>query len=137
MTETRQCEQCGGSTHPASVPTACRGLLPGDPEIVAMCERCLWVHTCSGPAHHETVDPASFTSALPQDADAAVAVGLLLTFLSSLALHRREIETVVEYLEAEGVDPLLVLDRLVTDAHVELAIDPGRRRDQLAQILQR
>jgi hypothetical protein len=55
--------------------------------------------------------------------------------LDSLALNRAAIESLVAFLEAEGVDLFLTLDRLLESPDVEPYVDLARRRDQLAQLL--
>lgn len=130
------CPSCGAEAWVRPVPTPCRRVLAGDPATVTLCGRCLSVHPAPGVPVDRDWEPADVSDALPPDPDAAVAVGMLVTLLSSLALHRREIETIVEYLEEHpGVDPLLALDRLGTSPVLEPPTDLDRRRDQLAQIL--
>lgn len=88
----------------------------------------------------------------PDDADAAppwetihgrfptgtegLALLLLIDRLDSLALNRREIESIVEYLETNGVDVFLNIDRLVADPEIEPHVDLARRRDQLDALLE-
>lgn len=130
------CPSCGTEAWVRPVPTPCRGLLDGDPATVTMCGHCLTVSPAPGVPVDRDWDPSDASGALPADPAAAVAVGMLVTLLSSLALHRREIETIVEYLEEHpGVDPLLALDRLGTSPLLAPPTDLDRRRDQLAQVL--
>lgn len=132
------CPECSGPTVIRSVPTGVRGLLADDPETVRVCEVCLLAQPAPGAALTPGWDPAAVNGALPTDPDAAIALSFLVTFLSSLALHRAEIEETVVYLEeAHGVDPLLALDRLKTTPQLQPAIDLSRRREQLAQLLSR
>ncbi len=102
---------------------------------VRFCARCLRVNPAPGEPVDRAWEPGDISSALPADPDAAVAVGLLITFLDSLALNRDAVETVVDYLEQCGVDPLLALDRLGTAPLLAPDIDLDRRRHQLAQVL--
>lgn len=132
------CTACGGTTVIRPVPDDCRGLLPDDPQTVRLCERCLLVSPAAGAQVRFDWDPMTVSGALPNDPDAALAMGLVVTFLDSLALHRRELETVVAYLEREtGVDPLLALDRFAASPDLDPAIDVMGRQQQLAQVLGR
>lgn len=131
-----ECPACDRSAVIVAVPEACRGLLEGDPATVLLCEHCLQVHPAPGRPVDAAWEPGETSSALPNDAEASVALGMLITFLSSLALHRREAEAVVAYLEEyPGVDPLIALDRVTTAPLLDPAIDIDRRRHQLAQLL--
>jgi len=50
-------------------------------------------------------------------------------------MHREEITALLERVEREGVDPLLVLDRLDASYGEAAHVDLGRRRRQLEQLL--
>lgn len=131
------CEQCGGKTVVRPVPEGCRGLLDQDPAIVRVCERCLLVTPASGIPVQSAWDPGEVSDSLPRDPDAAIALAMGVTFFASLALHRRELEVVVAYLESEcGVDPLLAFDRMGTASELEPAVDVVGRRDQLVQLME-
>lgn len=67
--------------------------------------------------------------------DGGVGLVVLLQQLDSLALNRPAIESVVGYLETQGVDLFLTLDRLLDAPDVDPYFDLARRRDQLAQLL--
>ena len=113
-------------------------VLEAETSIVRVCEHCLTVEPAPATPVTREWSPTDVNDALPKDPDAAVATAVLLTLLSSLALNREEIQSVVEYLETEqGVDPLLALDRISTVPGLHLPIDPQRRRAQLAQLLDR
>lgn len=131
------CERCGGETVVRPVPPGCHGVLDGDPAMIELCQRCLGVTPAPGRPATRDWDPHAVDEALPADPDAAVAVALLVTLLSSLALNRTEIEQVVDYLEAEaGVDPLLAIQRLADNDALAPAADLDRREHQLAQFLE-
>jgi len=95
----------------------CLSVEPGDPDDVDATPRWMTIH-------------ARFPTGTE-----GVAVLLLIERLDSLALNRREIESLVEYLEANGVDIFLTLDRLVTTPEIEPFFDLGRRCDQLNALL--
>jgi hypothetical protein len=119
-----------------AVPADYRDLLPESPAVVTVCPTCFAIE----PADDETptVSAAALTDisdAIPPDEDAAVPLVLALGLLSSSALYRDEIETLLRAVERAGVDPLLVCDRLATDPDIEPAADLARRRRQLAQLL--
>lgn len=133
-----RCPTCEGPAAIRPVPTALRGILEDDPATVSICERCLAVHPAPGLSVTREWNPSEVSGALPNDPEATVGVAMLVTFLDSIALHRREIEGIVAYLEeGPGVDPLLALDRLRTAPRIEPSIDLERRREQLAQTLSR
>lgn len=130
-----RCGECAGSTVIRPVPDRCRGLLAEDPATVRVCERCLRVTPAPGSPVTRGWDPASVSGGLPREPHAAVALALGVTFFSSLAMHRRELEAVTAYLEHEGVDALLAFDRIGTAPELEPAVDVVGRRDQLAQLM--
>ncbi len=126
---------CGGETVVRPWPAPLADVFEEAPSAVRLCQRCLRVEPAPGEAVDLPWEPGEASGALPADPDAAVALGGLVTFLSSLALYRGEIEVIVAYLEARGVDPLLALDRLGTAPLLEPDIELDRRRHQLAQVL--
>lgn len=130
------CPLCDGSIIVWRVPEALRQLLEGNPSTAILCEECLFVDGAPDRSLEQDWDPSTTSGVLPADPDAALAMGLLVTYLDSLALHRSEIEVVVTYLEeAHGVDALLALDRITTTPRLDPPIDVRGRRDQLAQML--
>lgn len=130
------CDACGSPTVVRPVPAGCRGLLADDPATVRLCEACLAITPAPGTPVTRDWDPATVSEALPRDPEAAVALAMGVTFFSSLALHRRELEAVVAYLEEEaGVDPLLAFDRIGTATDLDPVVDVVGRRDQLAQLM--
>lgn len=130
------CPVCDGPTVVRPVPAPLRERLPEDPALVRLCESCLSVSPAPGQQADRDWDPTSVSGALPADPAAAVAVAMLVHFLSSIALHRADIEAVIAFLEAEaGVDPLLTVQRLRADDAVTPATDLERREQQLGQLL--
>lgn len=129
------CSICGGETSVRPVPPDCRSVLAGAPTTIRLCQECLATDPDPGTQVDRGWAPEDVTPALPSDPDAAVAVAILVDLLDSLALNRREIVTVVEYLERGGVDPLLAIDRVADDPSLSPHVDLDRRRDQLAQVL--
>ena len=129
------CVVCGGETVIGPVPDDCRDLVAGDTGTVLVCRRCLAIEPTDESITEMTPVVTDISSALPSDAEAAVAVVILVELLESLALNRREIETVVDYLERNGVDPLLALDRLANERRTTDRVDLDRRQHQLAQVL--
>ena len=131
------CPICDGTRDIRPVPAGCRKLLSSDPATIHVCRSCLSIEPAPGQAVDRQWEPADVANSLPANPDAAVAVAILVALLDSLALNRREIVAVVEYLEREGVDPLLAVDRIAGDPSISSHVDLRRRRDQLAQILDR
>lgn len=129
-----QCSECDGEVLVVAVPDELRGYL-GDPDVAAVCRRCLTTTPYEGPATDDSEAVADLSDALPSNPDAALAVTTFVTLCGSLALHRSEIEKLVSRIERAGVDPLSALDRLATDPDLDLAIDVERRRTQLTQLL--
>lgn len=128
------CPECSGPTVVRPLPAELRGYLPGDPETVGICPRCVVV----APVDEPPTGPADETlpATLPDDEDARLTLVTLVTLLSSLALYREECEELVARLERRGIDPILALERLATDPDVELPFDLERRRAQLVQLLE-
>ena len=129
---TSQCPRCEGSRFTVRVPEELASHTAS--AALACCRHCLSVE----PGDERAVDPdPPWETIHRRFPTGPQAVGLLLLIdrLGSLALNRAEIESLVAYLEANGVDLFLTLDRLVADPDVEPAVDLDRRRDQLEQLL--
>ena len=126
---------CGSETAVGPVPEDCRDIIDGDTGALLVCRRCLAIEPADESITEMTPVVTDISSALPSDAETAVAVVILVELLESLALNRREIETVVDYLERSGVDPLLALDRLASERRTADRVDLDRRQHQLAQVL--
>jgi len=128
------CPDCGGDLVSFPVPADLRQLLPGDEPGASVCRSCLALQ----PAAEPPADVPGFTTlddTIPEDDAAAVSILLLVGLLDSLAMHREEITALLERVEREGVDPLLVLDRLDASYGEAAHVDLGRRRRQLEQLL--
>jgi hypothetical protein len=97
----------------------------------ATCTRCLAGHPAEAGGEP---DFSTISDEFP-DGTAGAAMALALGKLDSLALNRDDIEALFAAVEAAGVDPLLVLDRLATQGNVRLHFDVDRRRRQLEQLL--
>jgi hypothetical protein len=123
------CPDCGAATVAFAVPENRRETI--DEPAAALCAYCLALHPT------EKADPnPDFTAVgddFPTDA-AAVPMALTVGLLDSLALHRGAVETLLERVEREGVDPLLVLDRLAADPALEPKMNLETRRRQVAQL---
>ena len=129
---TSQCPRCAGPRFTADVPAELTAYT--DAPALECCPRCLTVD----PGDPAAVDPdPPFETVLRRfpTGTAGVALFLLLDKLDSLALNRGEIESLVEWLESNGVDLFLTLDRLVADPEPEPPYDLQRRRDQLEALL--
>lgn len=132
------CSECGAApTIVVLVPDEFREYAPANASAITICHRCLTVE----PAPDETVgaddDPdfARISDAFPTQPARAIPLALAISLCSSLATNRAAIESLLEAVERAGADPLLVIDRLCADPNVEPAIDLGRRRHQLEQLL--
>ena len=116
------------------VPAEYREYLPGEAPGASLCTVCLTLQPVEQPP--ATVpDFTRVSDVLPDEAEAAVPLALVLGLLENLALYRAEISALLEDVERAGVDPLLVLDRLAVDAEIDAAADLAGRRRQLEQLL--
>ena len=129
---TTQCPRCEGPRFAVRVPSE----LATYTESTALdcCRHCLSV-TPGDPDDASSEPPfQSIIRRFPTGTE-GVAFLVLLDKLDSLALNRRDIESLVDYLETNGVDLFLTLDRLLDELEVDPYLDLGRRRDQLEQML--
>jgi len=126
------CPACGTATVRGAVPGAYREYAPDESDAVAVCRRCLTVTACEDAES----DPnwRAISDALPAD-DRAVPTLLLVGLLDSLATNRGAIADLLAALERDGVDAFATIDRLAADPDLEPAVDLGRRRHQLEQLL--
>lgn len=124
------CSRCESATVATDVPDTLSEFAPAD--AVLVCTHCLTVEA----SDRGDADPdlSRISESLPPDV-AGVASILLVDHLDSLALNRAEIEALVAVLEDEGVDPLLVLDRLAEQSDLDPVVAIGRRRHQLEQLI--
>jgi hypothetical protein len=116
-----------------AVPAAFREHAPEESDHAALCPECLTLSTAESAPPTPRFD--RITSSFPED-DAAVPLALAIGLLDSLALHRRDIEALLEAVEEAGTDPLLVLDRLHAQGGVDPVFDLERRRVQVEQLLE-
>lgn len=128
------CDGCPGTLHRFSIPPSIREWDAVSMDVATICDRCLRVAPATDPS--DTGDaPAGIDgvhAAVP-GGEAGVAMALLLGWLDSLTLNRAGIEVAITHLESAGVDPLLVIERLLDDDAVSPAIDLERRLRQLQQ----
>ena len=129
---TSECPHCSASRVTVSVPTELTTYTSSP--AISYCQRCLSVEA-SEPA--AATDEPSFEAIHTRFPTGDVGVGMLVLIdkLDSLALNRSEIESLIEYLESNGVDLFLTLDRLLAEPTIEPRIDLGRRRTQLDSLL--
>jgi hypothetical protein len=128
------CQTCGAETVAFAVPSAFEDHVPGSESAVSLCTRCLSM----APAEHPPPDEPDFdriSDAFPTNPDGAVAFALLLGLLDNLALYREEITELLAAVEQAGTDPLLAIDRLAADPHIDTDLDLSGRRRQLEQLL--
>ncbi|AAV47869.1 hypothetical protein BDK61_3579 [Haloarcula quadrata] len=128
------CPDCGGDLVSFPVPDDLQQLLPGNEPGAGVCRSCLALHPETEPPA-AVPDLSDLDGAIPDADGAAVPLVLLVGLLDSLAMHREEITALLERVEREGVDPLLVLDRLDASYGEAAHVDLGRRRRQLEQLL--
>lgn len=102
-----------------------------DGEYAATCTRCLALEPSESGGDP---DFSRISDEFPGGTGGA-AMALVLGKLDSLALNRSDIEGLVDVAEREGVDPLLLFDRLRSQGNVRLHFDAERRRHQLEQLL--
>lgn len=130
-----QCSECRGEVIPFAVPSELRGYAPG--EAATICSQCLAVQA----ANPKNAQPASETrfeeivESFP-NGESGVRMALIVGLLSSLALNRSEIETLVAELADDGVDALLVLEDLENASSLQPRISVGRRRHQFEQLME-
>lgn len=130
---TSQCPHCDGSRFTLDVPADLASYT--ESTALACCQRCLSVE----PTDRAAVEPEppfeTIVRGFPTGTE-GVGLFVLLDKLDSLALNRREIESLVGMLESSGVDLFLTLDRLIDEPTIEPSLDLARRRDQLAALLE-
>jgi hypothetical protein len=122
------CPDCGAATVAFAVPD---DIYEFDGPAAALCTHCLALHPT------ESADANPDFAAVSDDfptGGAAVPMALAVGLLDSLALHRGTVERLLERVEQEGVDPLLVLDRLAGDPDLDPEIDLATRRRQATQL---
>ncbi len=117
------------------VPADLREFAPGD--AASICTQCLTV-TAADPANAQPAGEVRFediVESFPPET-AGVRMALVVGMLSSLALNRSNIETLVEDLAADGVDAMLILEDLEGEGSLQPRVAIGRRRKQLEQLME-
>lgn len=125
------CPACNGTVETFDVPEDLREHLPEPVPYAGLCTRCLRLHPTETGGEPTFADLESF----PDSPEASVPMAIGIGRLDSLALNRSSIEALFERVEAAGADPLLILDRLAVSGSVQPAIDIGKRRHQLEQLM--
>ncbi len=128
------CQYCGTAMVTFAVSDEYRDCLPGDESSAGLCPACLGLQPVDG-ADEGSPALVTVSDAIPADPEAAIPLALLLGLLENLALNRDEIAELIEAVEAAGVDPMLVLDRLAADPGIDARTDLRARRRQLEQLL--
>lgn len=116
------------------VPERVRQVLPDDRAAAEICRDCLTVTPIETPPSEDPDFDAILGDFPP--GEGGVAAASLLGLLDSLALYRGEIEALADLAEREGVDVLLLLDRLAASGRIQPHFDMARRRHQLEQLLE-
>jgi hypothetical protein len=126
-----RCPHCDAPLLAFSVPDELTDHAPDDSGVAAICSRCLTLHD----AEHAPADPdfGRVSEEFPAG-EAGAAMALAVGYLDSLALHRRDIDAALDLVEREGVDPLMLLDRLSAQGSLQPAVDLQRRRHQVEQL---
>lgn len=126
------CPDCGAETVRFAVPAEFREHVPFDADHVAFCSRCLSIHPAADGDEEPDFSPVA--DVFPRG-KAGIPMALVLGMLDSLALHRADIEALLDAAERAGVDPFLVIDRLDAQGSVQAQADLSARRRQLEQLL--
>lgn len=126
------CSSCNTQRGTVSVPDELSAY--ASTPAISYCSSCLAIEPIAAAG---AIDEPSLGTIHRRFPDGTNGVGLLLLLgkLESLALNRAEIESLCAYLETNGLDLFLTLDRLIDDPDIEPNIDLGRRRTQLEQLL--
>lgn len=127
------CPDCRVRMVTFGVPVEFRRHVPEGAAHAGLCPECLRLLATETSAEEPRFDRISST--FPTDERAAVPLAIAIGLLDSLALHRPALEELLVAVEAAGVDPLLVLDRLHAQGGIQAKFDIERRRHQLQQLL--
>jgi hypothetical protein len=130
-----QCSECRGDVTAFEVPPGLRGFAPGG--AATICTQCLTV-AAAKPENAQAASDVRFEDIVESfpSGTAGVRMALVVGLLSSLALNRSKIETLVEDLASEGVDAMLVLEHLDGESSLQPRVAIGRRRHQLEQLME-
>ncbi|WP_336134941.1 DUF6276 family protein [Natronomonas amylolytica] len=127
------CPNCGAPMVSFAVPERFREHAPEESDHAALCPECLTLSAAESAPPTPRFD--RITGTFPED-EAAVPLAIAIGLLDSLALHRRDIEALLEAVEEAGTDPLLIFDRLQAQGGVDPVFDLERRRVQVEQLLE-
>ncbi|WP_435347984.1 DUF6276 family protein [Haloarchaeobius sp. HRN-SO-5] len=128
-----QCSECRSDTVSFAVPAELSEYAPGGGSAAAICTSCLNVQPAE--SVEGDGDLTRVSEAFAVDEASAVEMALVVGLLSSLALNRSKIETLLERIEDRGTDPMLVLEELEGDGGLKPSVAIGRRRNQLEQLM--
>ena len=126
-----RCPRCDAELLAFRIPDTLHDHAPEGDHQAAICSRCLAMFEADDAPSEPAFDRIS--EEFPSG-DAGVAMALGVGYLNSLALHRSDIDALFEYVEREGSDPLMLLDRLSTQGSLQPAVDLQRRRHQVEQL---
>jgi len=129
------CPNCDGPTLAFPVPESVRPHLPDEPAAAEICRDCLTLITPIDPPA-EYPDFSRILGEFPTGENGALAAAFV-SRLGSLAINRQEIEALADLAEEQGVDVLLLVDRIAASGRIQPHFDIDRRRPQVQQILDR
>lgn len=129
------CSVCRADAIGFLIPSALASNVPIETPAASCCRVCLTIDPLES-LPDDQPPLSTISDAFPRDVSSSAGVALLVGLLESLALHRGDIQAVVDHLEESGVDALLVLEELAADPTLSPAIDLDRRLHQLQQLLE-
>lgn len=127
-----ECSTCQVPLVRFSVPSNYQAYVPNEAESVGFCPVCFRLESVETTPADPRFDRIS--QAFPTDPTAAIPMALALGLLESIALNRSAIQALLDDVETAGTDPLLLIDRLVSQGSIQPRYDLDRRRDQLEQL---
>lgn len=124
------CPECDGERRRLPVPESLREHAPGEEPAVVVCTTCLRTWSPADAPEEEPGDPADVSDALPASDDAAVALVLSASLLSSVVRNEAALAALFDRVERAGADPRLAMERLADDPGLGPAVDLRRRLRQ-------
>lgn len=124
------CPDCDGERVRVPLPEEVQEHAPAEAPALVACTRCLRTWAPADAPEAPSGDATDVSDALPPDADAAAALVLAASLLSSVARNQPALEALFDQVERAGVDPRLALERLADDPDLEPAVDLRRRLRQ-------